>query len=354
MKIFVRVDSGHAIGTGHVMRCLTLADALGHFFKDKDPEIIFLSRPHTGNIIEFIQKKGYEVISLSWPEFSGGKDEKSWLGTLQEKDALECLPIIHNADLLIIDHYSIDSIWENLIRSHVQKIFVIDDLANRHHNCDILLDQNFYLDKDTRYQGLIPEYCQIFTGPEYALLRPEFFEIAKDYSFSRDVKNILVFFGGVDIHHFTDITIKTLYKIMQSYHNDFSVKVIMGNSNPHYEYLQKKCKEFGFWSIKHVDNIADYMKWADLSIGAGGTTTWERAKLLLPSVVIAIADNQKRICSDSESLGLVKCAGFYDNFDSNVFENILKNILENGTKFFNKDNANKIASKFYEPMELCR
>lgn len=359
MKIFIRVDSGYAIGTGHVMRCLTLADALGHFFKDKDPKIVFLSRPHTGNIIEFIQKKGYEVISLSCPEFSGGSDEKSWLGTLQEKDALECLPIVNEADLLIIDHYSIDSIWENIVRSYVQKIFVIDDLANRHHNCDILLDQNFYLDKDIRYQGLIPENCQIFTGPEYALLRPEFFEMAKDYHFSKEVKNILVFFGGVDS---TGMTLKTI-NILKDY--DYISHIICGTSNNDKNEIKELCASYdNLIFYDNVENMAKMMASCDVAIGAGGTTQWERACIGIPSLVFSIADNQTKICEDMAKMSYILYGGEVKNIQLSSLKIIIQFFIENhflrealfinNKKLIQNDRLNIINKLFYSSLTLRR
>ncbi len=352
MKIAFRVDSGKMIGTGHVMRCLTLADLLS----EKGAEITFLSRPHERHIGSVIEKRGYRFLPLSSANAELGVTESSWLGVTQQEDAAECAKILKDSpvDLLIVDHYAIDASWESALRPYAKKIFVIDDLANRQHDCDILLDQNFYTDKDTRYQGLVSEKTKIFTGPEYALLRPEFLEtpfIAANRN--EPIKNILVFFGGADVYNFTGKTIDILAELVKENPHHIAVTVIAGAANSFMNSVQEQCKNFGFQYNQNVNDIGGLFRAADLAIGAGGVTTWERARSGLPAIVIAIADNQKEICRDAETIGLVRYAGDYDQFDKKKFVNVIEDCLLNGFGYFNENFSALIGFRLLEVKKVC-
>lgn len=148
---------------------------------------------------------------------------------------------IGTPDVLVIDSYAIDIKWESILRLHVKKIMVIDDLANRKHDCDILLDQNEYLNKDKRYEGLVPQNCKLLLGARYAILREEFYK-AREKMRLRDgkIKNILVFFGGSDL---SNETIKALEAIVLLQRQDIRVNVIVGQSNPNKEAIENFCKK---------------------------------------------------------------------------------------------------------------
>lgn len=299
MKVVFRVDSSTQIGSGHLMRCLTLA---GQLYKEKKADILFLSRDLPGNLTKLVQEQGYRLSLLpraEADEFLTGYD--SWLTVTQDEDAKECIEVLHQEmpiEMLVVDSYAIDENWERQIRPFVRKIMVIDDLANRKHECDILLDQNFYLDKDTRYQGLVPEPCQLMLGPQHALLREEFYEARKHLRKRNGrIQNILVFYGGSDL---TNETMKTLKAIVRIDGCDrLIVNVIVGASNPYRDEVKDFCQQYEFLHYYcQVDNIAEFMGEADLSLGAGGTTTWERCFLGLPTIVTAVAENQLKICED--------------------------------------------------------
>ena len=141
--IAFRVDSSTQIASGHLMRCLTLAEKLN--CKEK---IIFISRDLPGNISNLILKKGFKLTLLNNEDLDVSlKGYEKWLTVRQEQDAKETIEAIKNLnlELLIVDSYAIDVKWEKMLRPSVKKIMVIDDLANRKHDCDILLDQNFDL-----------------------------------------------------------------------------------------------------------------------------------------------------------------------------------------------------------------
>lgn len=333
----MRADASTQIGTGHVMRCLTLAGDLRRF----GMEVSFISRVLPGDLCDYVESKGFTVHGLKEEtDFAG--DYWEWLGENWLKDAKKIQEILLNevtnrsditninrecswlnktftntADTtnicsrivaevfsdtgssvktglflnLVVDSYALDCKWEKYLRPYVNKIMVLDDLANRTHDCDILLDQNFYKNMEHRYDELVPFTCQMLLGPKYALLRPEFHQAKKNLR-KRDgkVRRILVFFGGSDP---TNETKKALEAIKLLNRPDISVDVVVGASNPHKEEIKKMCSQMPNTTYYcQVENMAEMMAAADLAIGAGGATTLERLYLELPTIAIAVAENQ--------------------------------------------------------------
>ena len=314
MKIVIRTDSSFKIGSGHLMRCLTLAQ---RYRKDKH-EIIFVCRDLAGNMFDLVRHQGFEIAMLpavdEWPELTG---YAKWLTVSQRQDAIDTIAVIRKRgmiDRLVVDSYAIDCTWEKILRPYVSEIMIIDDLANRQHDCDILLDQNFYIDMESRYECLVPKYCRLLLGPKHALLREEFYKVRKSMR-NRDgqLRNILVFYGGVDA---TDETSKAIHAL-QLLHDtgvlcDVQVTVVAGASNERKEDIACHCKQAGFRYLCQVSNMAELMADADLMLGAGGSTTWERCFLRLPAIVTAIAENQVQICEDCAKEGLIFYLGYWD------------------------------------------
>lgn len=310
----MRVDSSLLIGSGHLVRCMTLAR---RYCRDGE-NAIFICRDLAGNMADLVQKNGFVLKMLPVSE---GKDDLTgyakWLTVTQEQDALETIGIVKalgKVDRLVVDSYAIDVTWEKGLRPYVGEIMVIDDLANRQHDCDILLDQNFYLNKESRYQGLVPEHCQLLLGPKYALLREEFYQVRKSMRV-RDghLRNILVFYGGVDATDETSKAIQALQNLRDtSVLRDVRVTVVVGASNERKEDIASRCKQVGFRYLCQVSNMAELMAEADMMLGAGGSTTWERCFLGLPAIVTAIAENQVQICEDCAKEGLIFYLGYWD------------------------------------------
>ena len=207
-NVIIRADASTQIGSGHVMRCLTLAEEL----RDGGSMVSLVSRDHPGNLNELIRDKGFQYFELSTGQgievkpHQSGSEYASWLGVSQERDAMETIEAIgeERAEWLIVDHYALDEKWEPLLRPHAAKIMVIDDLADRRHDCDLLLDQNFFINGEKRYDELVSPSCTKLLGPKYALLRREFREARKKLKErTGEVKRVLVFFGGSDPENYT-------------------------------------------------------------------------------------------------------------------------------------------------------
>jgi len=309
MKVVIRVDASLQIGTGHVMRCLTLAEAL----KGKSVQVEFICREHEGNLIDFIQGKGFKVHVLSMTvndiemprtstlEAENVLDHAHWLGATQQQDADECKVILKkiSPDWLVIDHYAIDETWQMALQEAYQQLMVIDDLADRRHQCDVLLDQTFGRQPQD-YQKLVPDNCQMLLGSQYALLRSEF-SLWREYSLKRrenpEFKKLLITMGGVDQNNDTG-------QILEELRNgalpaDIEITVVMGETSPHLDEVQQQAKTLPYKiEVKsNVSNMAEIMANADFAIGASGATTWERCALGLPSAVMVLADNQKDIAN---------------------------------------------------------
>lgn len=294
MMVVIRADASLQIGSGHVMRCLTLADQLC----SRGAEVHFVCREHPGHLCALIEERGYPLSRLVAPttEYHAHIDDTfyaAWLAVSWQQDAEETVAALPSGgvDRLIVDHYAIDRRWEKKLRPHVGRIMVIDDLADRAHDCDLILDQNVYDNMEYRYDKLVIQHCRMFLGPRYALLRPEFTASSKDVK-NRDgtVKRILVFFGGSDL---TNETTKTLLAIKSLGLHDIAVDVIVGEANPYKDQVKELCSSLPDARFHcQVDNMAQLMTSADLSVGAGGVTAWERMAMQLPTLAIAVADNQ--------------------------------------------------------------
>lgn len=299
VKVAFRVDASLQIGSGHVMRCLTLADEL----ERHGYECLFICRSHQGHLGELITAKGFGLHLLptsndagSEGASGGGHNHAHWLGVSWQTDAQQTSEVLEglSAEWLVIDHYALDARWEDMVAPRVGHVFVIDDLADRPHNCALMLDQNLgRLPSD--YSRLVPESCLKLIGPGYALLRSEFAQL-REKSLERrrtpDLKRILISLGGVDQFNVTGRVLSALAS--SSLLSHVYLDIIMGATAPHLEMVRQQVKGLPFKAdvSVNVSDIAERMTLADLAVGAAGGTAWERCCLGVPSVLIALADNQ--------------------------------------------------------------
>ncbi|WP_057915695.1 UDP-2,4-diacetamido-2,4,6-trideoxy-beta-L-altropyranose hydrolase [Peribacillus muralis] len=330
MNVFIRVDASIDIGIGHVMRCLTLAQKL----REQGNMVSFICREHTGHLCDFIEINGYKVLRLPASQvnlkITNYTKHSKWLGVPLSVDATQTKNLLRKGfvDLLIVDHYAINEVWEGSLREVVNKILIIDDLADRKHDCDVLIDQNYFEDYPIRYHSLVPPHCKTFLGPSYVLLRDEFYDQWSEQEIrSGAVKRILIFFGGID---HTNETGKALATFLKMNRNDIQVDVVVGRNNLHKRKLASICKQYNFLHFYcQVANISELMRQADLSIGAGGTTTWERCFLSLPSIVWSIADNQVEICKTLSRKKIIKYLGEKETLEQTFLTQQLENLIEN-------------------------
>jgi UDP-2,4-diacetamido-2,4,6-trideoxy-beta-L-altropyranose hydrolase len=307
MRIAFRVDSSIEIGTGHVMRCLTLAHALAkHGAVCK-----FICRVHQGNLIEYIRAEGFqvEVLSLEINNESYVNDlaHSNWLGAGQMQDVKACIPLLNafRPDWLVVDHYGLDARWEEELAPYYHGLMVIDDLADRAHLCNLLLDQTFGRDK-VDYLPHVPAQSILLCGSEYALLRPEFSEL-RSYSLHRRktpvLKKILINMGGVDKDNFTCSVLQSLKG--SSMPSDSSITIVMGSGAPWLKDVQRQSQQLP-WATEvmvGVKNMAQIMADSDLAFGAAGSSAWERCCLGVPSIIFVLANNQRKIGQQLSQVG---------------------------------------------------
>lgn len=308
MKIAFRVDASNQIGTGHFMRCLTLADGM----KQSGVQTRFVSRHLPEHLRSMAGMKEHEFVLLDGLQEGASLDElmhARWLGVSQSQDAIDTICALSDQtwDWLVVDHYALDSRWETALQGVASRLLVVDDIADRQHDCDVLLDQNFYADMDTRYTGKVPTHCQLLLGPRYALLREEFRRVREQVKpRSGPIKRVLVFFGGVDSDDYTSRAIEALVHIGNS---DLYVDVVIGAMHPHREQIESTCLEHGFVCHVQTNRMAELMAAADLAVGAGGSASWERCCLGLPCIVGAVAQNQVQAAKDLSVFGAARYVG---------------------------------------------
>lgn len=296
MKFAFRADASKEVGTGHIMRCLTLANALA----SNGSKCTFICREHVGNLIDHILSNGHEVYSLPMGHVvDSDLAHSAWLGATQAQDAKACAFLLAELepDWLVVDHYSLDVRWEREVSRYCGKLMVIDDLADRIHECNLLLDQTFGRDaKD--YRPLVNEGCALLCGSTYALLRPEYLAL-RPYSLERRVKpqlkKLLITMGGVDKDNVTTQVLNALRACPLG--ADCEITVVMGATAPCLADVYQHAQSMPWPTTVRVgvSNMAQLMADSDLAIGAAGGTSWERCCLGLPTIMLVLAENQRAV-----------------------------------------------------------
>lgn len=276
-RIKIRADAGVDLGSGHIRRCLTLAEQL----RARGAEVTFVARSGPGDCIALIESAGFGVLPPS-------------------PDSMA------RAEIAIVDHYGLDAEWERTIENGGAAVVAIDDLANRMHSCAVLLDQNITATIPGRYDRLVSNGCKLLLGPKYALLRTEFHRAERRERLG-SVHRVAVSFGGFDHANATSLTIRA---ILQSSLRDEAIDVVLDQDAPHAAEVRQLCagKDNLHYRGK-VNDMAALLSQADLAIGACGVSQWERAYLGVPVILVTLADNQLPAAQRCAELGVAEHAG---------------------------------------------
>ena len=344
--IFIRVDSSTKIGYGHLIRCLALADTLKKSFK-----INFICTNLNGNLISQICKKKFEVFRFNT------KSQRINV----KKDAEKTISIIkkhqNKKSLLILDSYILSQEWENRVRPYVKRLIVIDDLMDRKHSCDLIIDQNLHTQMNSLYNKSVPKNCVKLLGPDYAILRNQFIAQRK-YARIRSlpIKNILVSFGGTDNENHTLHALTSLKKL----NSNVDVNVVTGTANIGKKIIKNFCKKnFNYNYFEQVENMVKLMQVADLCIGSSGTITWERCCVGLPAIAIVASNDQKDIASAVSknkciiNLGKIKKSDNvnYVRLMKNLKNSELQNMSRNCMKLVDGKGAARISKYIFSMMK---
>lgn len=278
MYVVFRADASSVNGIGHIMRCLTLAHALRNRFD----RCMFVCSDGD-DAIELIQEAGFDVLAIA--SAADPEEQAAETAAAARSAGVSC------ADWLVVDHYGLDSRYEFAARGFARRVAVIDDLGDRAHDCELLLDQNLRIGTVDPYRALVPQGCAVLLGPRFALVRPEFATHAAARG-TRDgsVRRILIFFGGGDS---TALTAKALRALLSVGATNLAVDVVVSRAYPSGAAVEALAQRLpGARLHEHVTDMAALMARADLMLGAGGSTAWERCVLGLPSITVTVADNQ--------------------------------------------------------------
>lgn len=333
-----RVDVASHIGTGHLQRCLTLAAQL----KKRFIRCVFFVRQYDVNLLNIIDDNDFEYITIGSSVSKSFSDKHSeWLGVSQEEDARDFLKSASTfrIDLLVIDHYSIDYVWEGYIKNKLSiPIVVIDDLANRNHLSDILIDQNYWPNINVRYNGLLPEHAQKLLGPKYALLKPMYQEMRQsitDQSQEIGLNSILVNFGGVGNFSLWQTVIPALLQCPK-----YNFHIITGKlPAEHYAILYDLVKEASHVKMQETtDKMPKLMNASIYCLGACGSTVWERFCLGLNSALIDIAENQKELVKYLDDQEMIDYLGSSKTVTTNSIVNFITNLKLDSEPYVNRRN----------------
>ena len=298
-KIYFRCDSSSDIGSGHVIRCLTLAN----FLKKKGLFTTFICKETEGNLFDVILKHNHNLVVLS-----NSNKKNIW-----EDDAQEIIDKIKDfnssKDWMVVDHYFLNKDWETRISSKLYKLFIIDDLCDRPHYGNILLNQNYLPGIRSQYKKILSSKTKILLGPKYALLSPEYKATRKLIKINKKKKlqRVIIFFGASD---HKEQTIKCLSILSKLNLKLLKIDIVIGLANKKKKLIEEITNKIDNATLHvQIPSLCNLMKNADLYLGSGGTTTWERCCLGLPSIVISTSENQVRQNEYLFNKGVIKYLG---------------------------------------------
>jgi UDP-2,4-diacetamido-2,4,6-trideoxy-beta-L-altropyranose hydrolase len=322
VEIVFRADASLTIGSGHVMRCLTLAAAL----RDRQrASVSFLCRDQPGHLCDLIETRGFVVRRLTG---AVPASPASW-----EHDAEETRAAIGSSgrrvDWLVVDHYGLDRRWAGTLRPLANRLMVIDDLADRAHECDLLLDQNVIGGMLARYVGKVPETCTVLLGPTFAMLQPEYEELhGRTPARTGPVRRLFIFMSGGDAPNLAGRVLDVFLSLGRT---DVEADVAVVAGSPHSDALRRRAAAHANVRVHcGLPTLAPLMARADLAIGAAGATSWERLCLGLPALVVTMAGHQEPVAAELQRQGLVQWLGHHDQVTDATIRRALGALLEHG------------------------
>jgi len=337
MNVVFRCDASFEIGSGHVMRCLTLAKRL----QKRGAICSFVCVDQAANMVELINAAGFDCVLLNLDSEANAQEvnklfHSAWLGHSQKRDAELFCKLLDardgQSDWVVVDHYSLDVDWENRVKNHFQglRIFVIDDLADRSHDCDILLDQNFSPDMLSRYGGKLPAHCKVFLGPKYFLLKEDFKSFS-GFPKSGTLQNggsVFVFMGGLDA---VNASVPIVEVLLSEWLQKFvrRINIVVGRNYSYKKQLEQLADDQRLRVSVQLPSLHPMLMEAILGIGAGGGNMYERCALGLPCVVYAVAPNQIEASKALADYGAITYAGDWADFKPEVLSKLLTEFFEN-------------------------
>lgn len=309
MRLAIRTDASCEIGAGHAVRCITLAKALQHACSADNItlDIVIVSTVGASMMNQAFADEGFKLTEVSHIQ-----SDVSHVG----------------ADIWVIDHYQLDTTFETSLVNSGAIVVVIDDLADRQHNCHVLIDGNLTRNITQRYSKLVSQECIQLIGPRYALLRDEFYRARRQCN-PRQPNHVFICFGGSDPTNMTSVALEALTKVKEL---NLTADVVIGTGHRNKQAIIEQTKLLHGVTV-HVDskNMAELMCKASLMIGAGGSMHWERCICDLYGLIITIADNQREATECLASINACEYLGNAPEVSSEVIADRLSHFFAEGS-----------------------
>ena len=311
IKVLFRVDASATIGSGHLMRCLALAQT----WQDFDGKAVFAVATEIGNLQKRLETEGIIVYPLS--AISGSQEDAAATIALAEQ---------LNVSWLVVDGYQFGSEYQQQLKQAGLKVLFIDDYGHADfYEADFVLNQN--VSASESLYSFCASHTQLLLGTQYVLLRREF---RQWQGWQRDhpkvARKILVTLGGSDPDN---VTLKVMQALSAIAEPALEVVVVIGGNNPYQQQLEKVAQQspFPMRLRQNVTNMPALMAWADVAIAAGGSTNWELAFMGLPSIILTVADNQSAIAQRLGDLGVTVSLGWHQQLTVNQLTTAISNLL---------------------------
>lgn len=309
--VALRVDASQAIGTGHLRRCLSLAQAL----MAQGAHVCLIVRALDAVAEQVLHKAPCSVHWLAAPTSAlvacSGDDlppHHTWAGVGWQQDARDTAASLAECqiDWLVVDHYAFDARWHEAMRNTLGScLLVIDDTADRLLAADTVLDHNWDHNHSQKYANRLQHEPLWLTGPRFALLSPAYRE-APRYVFSPVVCSIGIFMGGTDPG---GITAQVLAACRHEAGFSGHIEVVSTATNPHLAALRMACMASPATTLTlDATDLCAFFTRHDLHIGAGGGATWERCCISAPTIALKVADNQSVVVHALDQLGAFRVA----------------------------------------------
>lgn len=304
MNVAFRLDTSAVIGTGHLMRCISLAQSL----QDVGARCHFVLRQLGLDVTGRIRAAGFEVHELPPPDrVPNPNSHADWAGVDEIRDAAETAAVFAGMQLdwIVVDHYSFTADWHSKVRATTgARIAAIDDLGDRPMAVDVLVDHNYNVDHLTKYHGRLPVSAALLAGPTYALLSPGYAD-APRYAYHAEVRSIGIFMGGVDVHNHSSMALDSCE--LAGFRGP--VEVVSTSANPHLPMLRQRIAARSAWGLSEdLPSLAAFFARHDVQIGAGGGSTWERCCIGVPTLALMLAENQRMVLEPLSRLAVLQAA----------------------------------------------
>ena len=310
-SLLIRADANARIGTGHLMRCLALAQG----WKARGGQATFITACESDGLRRRLSDEGFQVITLE----RSHPDPTDWEITSQVLAA-------HPDSWVVLDGYHLDPTYQRQIKQAGHRLLVIDDMAHlSHYYADVVLNQNINAEQ-LRYR--CEPYTRLLLGTRYVLLRSEFLAWREwQREIPKVARKVLVTLGGGDPDN---QTLKVIRALQQVDVDGLEAVVVVGASNPHFRGLQSAVRnsQFAIRLVQNVTSMSELMAWADIAVSAGGSTCWELAFMGLPTVVLVLAENQQGIAAGLGKAGVVLNLGWYTETSVTQIARTLLGLLE--------------------------